>query len=271
MVEKLFTVGFPTESIRDSFPLGIKGKEKSMACRSLLSALLIGAATLASPAQAAGPPARTGPLPSGFLTNGPDMLGTHAVMIHADRFSDSLKRAREDASASPLLQQLVAPARFLPPLQKVAFVQRAVTSGIHWLSDATEWGQHDYWASATQTLERGAGDAKNRAIVKLQALRALGFNNSDLFLTLARDRVGGPLTVLTVRSGGRYYVVDDTGGPPFLVESRRLEFQPLMSFGMYGAWVHVPPMIRPAPLMAAAAKPTALASAKPDSASIARK
>lgn len=239
-----------------------------MPCRVFLSALLIGAGTLAMPAEAAGPaPSST----SSFFANGPDMLGTHAVMIRADRFSDSLKRAREDASASPLLQRLVSPARTLPPLQQIAFVQHAVTSGVRWLSDATEWGQHDYWASATETLARGAGDAKNRAIVKLQALRALGFNNSDLFLTLARDRVGGPLTVLTVRSGGHFYVVDDTGGPPFMVEARRLEFQPLMSFGMYGAWVHVPPMVKPAPLMAASGRPTALASARPNSATVARK
>jgi predicted transglutaminase-like cysteine proteinase len=237
--------------------------------RAGFSALLIGVTAMASPAVAAGPLPRTTPNPPTFLMNGPDMLGTRAIMIRADRFSDSLKRAREDASTSPLLQQLVAPARFLPPLQKITFVQSAVTSGIHWLSDATEWGQHDYWASASQTLARGAGDAKNRAIVKLQALRALGFDNSDLFLTLARDRVGGPLTVLTVRSGGHYYVVDDTGGPPFLVESRRLEFQPLMSFGMYGAWVHVSPMVKPAPLMTT--RSTTFASARPDSATVARK
>jgi predicted transglutaminase-like cysteine proteinase len=237
-----------------------------MHCRAAAGALAISVAAMISPAAAAGPLSRPVPNSTPFAMSGPDMLDTHAVMIRADRFSDSLKRAREDASASPLLQQLVAPARFLPPLQKIEFVQRAVTSGIHWLSDATEWGQHDYWASASQTLARGAGDAKNRAIVKFQALRALGFNNSDLFLTLARDRVGGPLTVLTVRSGGHYYVVDDTGGPPFLVESRRLEFQPVMSFGMYGAWVHVPPMVKPVPLMTTAGKPAAFASARPDSA-----
>ena len=242
-----------------------------MQFRGGFSALIFGVAAMASPALAAGPFPSAAPASSGFVINAPDMQGTHAVMIRADRFSDSLKRAREDASALPLLQQMIAPARSLPPLQKMAFVQRAVTSGIHWLSDATEWGQHDYWASAAQTLERGAGDAKNRAIVKLQALRALGFSNSDLFLTLARDRVGGPLTVLTVRSGGHYYVVDDTGGPPFLMESRRLEFQPLMSFGMYGAWVHVQPMEKPAPMMTSGGKPATLASARPNSPTVVRR
>jgi predicted transglutaminase-like cysteine proteinase len=224
-----------------------------------LSALLIGAATLAGPAEAAERSAQSAPAPR-LLSAGPDMLGTRAVMIRADRFADSLKRAREDATASPVLQRLIAPARMLPPLQKMSFIQAAVTKSIHWVSDATEWGKHDYWASATQTLAHGAGDAKNRAIVKLQALRALGFNNSDLFLTLARDRVGGPITVLTVRSGGRYYVMDDTGGRPFAVEERRLEFQPLMSFGMYGAWVHT----RPAPSLT-------MASANADTSRRARK
>ncbi|HWC56825.1 MAG TPA: transglutaminase-like cysteine peptidase [Sphingomicrobium sp.] len=228
--------------------------------RTCSSALLIGSAALvaAVPAIAQSAP-RT--VLSVKIAAGPNMLGTRAVPIRADRFGDSLKRAREDASGSPILQRLIAPARLLPPLEKIAFVQRAVTSSIRWISDATEWGQHDYWASAAQTLAHGAGDAKNRAIVKLQALRALGFSNSDLFLTLARDSVGGPLTVLTVRSGGRYYVVDDSGAPPFPAEQRRFEFEPIMSFGMYGAWVHV----RPSAPSIATASPvvrTTVASAK---------
>jgi predicted transglutaminase-like cysteine proteinase len=229
-----------------------------MVYRAWRGALTIGAAAFASSGAAAAAPNSAGIAP--LFSAGPDMLGTHAVPIRAERFADSLKRAREDASASPLMQRLVAPARSYSPFQKIAFVQAAVTSRIHWVSDATEWGQHDYWASAKQTLAHGAGDAKNRAIVKLQALRALGFNNSDLFLTLARDRVGGPITVLTVRSGGRYYIVDDTGGPPFPVEARRFEFQPVMSFGMYSSWVHVGPT-----------SPLTMASATSNSTAVARK
>ncbi|HEX5238656.1 MAG TPA: transglutaminase-like cysteine peptidase [Sphingomicrobium sp.] len=178
-----------------------------------------------------------------LATEGPNMLGTLALPIKATRFSAYLARARQDASASPMLQRLIAPARRLPPVQQLAFVQRSVSNSIRWVSDTTEWGQHEYWASASQTLARGAGDVADRAIVKLQALRALGFRSSDLFLTLARDKVGGPITVLTARLGGRYYVLDDTGGAPFPVEERRNEFQPAMSFGIYGAWIHVRPSI----------------------------
>ena len=56
---------------------------------------------------------------------------------------------------------------------------------------------------------------------------------------MARDRVGGPMTVLTARIGERYYILDDSGATPFDSERRRLEFSPLMSFGLAGAWMHV--------------------------------
>ena len=170
--------------------------------------------------------------------SGPNMLGTATTIIRANRFTGSWANAMEDASGSPLLQRLVAPARQLNAAEKLRYVQSRVHSSIRWISDATEWGKHDYWATAAQTLARGAGDMEDRAIVKLHALRALGFNQNDLFLTLARDRVGGPITVLTARLNGRYFILDDTGGAPFLVDNRRNEFDPVLSFGSTNAWVH---------------------------------
>lgn len=184
----------------------------------------------------------------------PNILGTIAQPIRADRFSASTQHAFADASASPLMQRLIAPARGLSRLQQMAYVQTRVTTNIRWVSDATEWGQHDYWASASETLAHGAGDMEDRAIVKMQALRALGFSPSDLFLTLARDRVGGPITVLMARLGGRYFVLDDTGGTPFPVDQRRFEFQPVISFGWSGAWIHTRPPV--ASRVAAAATST---------------
>lgn len=168
----------------------------------------------------------------------PNVLDTIAQPIRAGRFAPNVRHSFADASHLPILLRLVAPARPLSALQQLSYVQAAVNKNIRWVSDATEWGQHDYWASAQETLAHGAGDQEDRAIVKMQALRALGFNNSDLFLTLARDRVGGPMSVLLVRLGGRYYVLDDDSGPPFLVDERRFEFQPVISFGYYGTWVH---------------------------------
>lgn len=195
--------------------------------------------------------------PSYVTGRGPNMLGTSAVAIRAARFNGSWANAMQDATHNPLLLRMVAAARRMPALQQMQFVQSRVNNAIRWMSDATQWGQHDYWASANQTLRSGAGDMEDRAIVKMQALKALGFSPNDLWLTLARDAVGGPVTVLTVRLAGRYYILDDTGGEPFLVESRRREFQPVLSFGWNGAWVHTK-----APAMAFARTASAPASGR---------
>ena len=209
-------------------------------------ALCLGAAVACVPFASA--PARADSLegvrkpPSLLLANpAPNMLGTGTTIIRADRFAGSWANAMQDASGSPLLLRLVAPARQMNPVEKLRYVQSRVHSSIRWISDATEWGKHDYWATAAQTLARGAGDMEDRAIVKMHALRALGFNQNDLFLTLARDRVGGPITVLAARLNGKYFILDDTGGTPFLVDSRRNEFDPVLSFGWNSAWVHKRP------------------------------
>lgn len=174
-----------------------------------------------------------------LLPAAPAMLGTSTVPIRAERFTIELGRARQDGRTLPAIQRLITPARNLKPLDKLAFVQSAVNRQVRWMSDTTLWGRHDYWATAAETLQKGAGDMEDRAIVKMQALRALGFGQEDLFLTMARDQVGGPMTVLTARVNGRYYILDDSGAAPFDSEKRRREFSPLMSFGLAGAWMHV--------------------------------
>jgi predicted transglutaminase-like cysteine proteinase len=184
---------------------------------------------------------RAEPSPVIIVSSGParapDLFGTVALPVRAERFYDGWERARRDASGSPRMAALVAQARNLPRDQQIAFVQGAVHRLIRWRSDATEWGHHDYWASAAETLARGAGDMEDRAIVKMQALKSLGVPARDLYMTMGRDKVGGPVTVLIVRSGGRYLVLDDTGGAPFATD-RRPDFEPMITLGHGGSWLH---------------------------------
>ena len=167
----------------------------------------------------------------------PALFGTVTLPIRPSRYLNDWERARRDASGVPQMQALIAPARGLTPDQQVYYVQTAVHRAIRWRSDATEWGLHDYWASAKETLEHGVGDMEDRAIVKMQALRALGFSTRDLYLTMGTDKVGGPITVLIVRLGGRFYVLDDTGETPYATD-RRPEFTPSLTFGYGGSWIH---------------------------------
>src|SRR5829696_8485256 len=167
----------------------------------------------------------------------PDLFGTVALPVRADRYAAGWRRASLDASFLPSMQRLVAPARHYSREQQIAYVQYAVTKRIRWISDATEWGLHDYWASAAETLQHGAGDMEDRAIVKMQALRSLGVPARDLYLTMGRDKVGGPITVLLVRLGGRFYVLDDLGGDPIPAD-RRQGFEPMLTLGQNASWIH---------------------------------
>lgn len=167
----------------------------------------------------------------------PDLFGTIALPVRADRYAAGWRRAALDASFLPSMQRLVAPARGLNREQQMAYVQAAVTRTIRWMSDATEWGLQDYWASAAETLQHGAGDMEDRAIVKMQALKTLGIPARDLYVTMGRDKVGGPITVLMVRLGRRFYVLDDLGGAP-IPDDRRQGFEPMLTLGSDMAWIH---------------------------------
>lgn len=177
----------------------------------------------------------------------PHMFGTVALPARVSRYAEGWERARRDASGLPQLQALIAPARGLDRERQIAHVQAAVHRQIRWISDATEWGEHDYWASAAETLRHGAGDMEDRAILKMQALKALGVPQRDLYLTMGRDAVGGQITVLIVRDGARMWMVDDTGGAPTTTD-RRPEFQPMLTFGYGASWLHGRRVARPAAL-----------------------
>ena len=186
----------------------------------------------------------------------PSLFGTVALPVGPGRYAAGWRRAALDASHLPSMQRLVGPARGLNRGQQIAYVQAAVTRSVRWISDATEWGQHDYWASAAETLQHGAGDMEDRAIVKMQALRSLGFPARDLYLTMGRDKVGGPITVLLVRLGDRFYIIDDLGGAPVAADVRQ-GFEPMVTLGHNASWIHG--RRRAAPALAA----TAISSSRP--------
>ena len=190
----------------------------------------------------------------------PNFGGTVTLPVKPMRFIDDWERARRDDTNDPQMQALIAPARGLAREQQISYIQGAVFQRIHWRSDATEWGYHDYWASAAETLQHGYGDEEDRAIVKMQALRALGFPNRDLYLTIGSDKVGGQITVLIVRLGARYFVLDDTSGAPFTAD-RRPAFTPMLTFGYGGFWIHGYPYVPGTRSARASRTPTAVASA----------
>ena len=205
-------------------------------------ALLALAATAATaqppgaPLVAAATSTATATASASSTTVGPNLFGTVTLPVRADRFMDRWRHANTETTISPALDKLLAPARNLSAMQQIAFVQ-TMASRIPWRSDATQYGAHDYWATATETLANGYGDDEDLAIVKLQALKALGFAAEDLYLMFGQDAVSGPISVLVVRTGNRFLVLNERGGLPVAPEART-GFAPIMTFGVNMAWLH---------------------------------
>ena len=63
------------------------------------------------------------------------------------------------------------------------WINRAMNMAVRPMSDCTQYGYADFWASPLQTLGSGAGDCEDYAIVKYVALRGLGILPDDLRLS----------------------------------------------------------------------------------------
>jgi predicted transglutaminase-like cysteine proteinase len=166
----------------------------------------------------------------------PDILGSVGVPVRQTRMDGRWHRVIEPASATALAR-FTGPVATLGRQQQVAFVQGAVNRTVAYRTDIDNWGREDHWATADETLARGSGDCEDFAIVKMQALRQLGFEQRDLYLVIGEDPARGTHAVLLVRLGDRFWVLDDRTNP--LVDSARIRnFRPTMTMGSGMAWLY---------------------------------
>jgi predicted transglutaminase-like cysteine proteinase len=66
-------------------------------------------------------------------------------------------------------------------------INRAVNLSVRRMSDWAQYGVADYWATPLETLNNGAGDCEDYAIVKYVALRESGITPEDLRLLIVRN------------------------------------------------------------------------------------
>jgi predicted transglutaminase-like cysteine proteinase len=93
---------------------------------------------------------------------------------------------------------------------RLGWINRTVNMTIKSVSDWALYGDTDYWASPLQTLDRGAGDCEDFAILKYIAIRELGVGADDLRVVIVRD--DKRLTehaILAVRSERKWLVLDN--------------------------------------------------------------
>jgi predicted transglutaminase-like cysteine proteinase len=148
--------------------------------------------------------------------------------------------------ASPALRRLketLGEARRLDERSAAAAINRAVNGVINHKSDRELYGVADYWAGFRATVERGAGDCEDIALVKMWMLNALGIPLDRIHLVLVRSQeLRADHAVLIVRFGDDALVLDnlsnDLSEDRVSDEGGTRHYLPLLSFSASGEWIH---------------------------------
>lgn len=85
------------------------------------------------------------------------------------------------------LLAIVDAARERSGRAKPGEINRAINLAIRPVSDETQYGEVDVWASPLATFGRGAGDCEDYAIAKFAALRLAGFAADDVRIVIMRE------------------------------------------------------------------------------------
>jgi predicted transglutaminase-like cysteine proteinase len=124
----------------------------------------------------------------------PDVMARRAaakwreVLARIDAEEETLAACRADLDAcSPSarrLLQLVELGRQRAGRARLGEVNRAVNLSIRATSDWSQYGVDDFWSAPLATIEKGAGDCEDYAILKYLALREAGISPDDLRLLI---------------------------------------------------------------------------------------
>ncbi len=167
----------------------------------------------------------------------PDVFGTVAVSAGVTFYDARFRRVANTDRAHPLVVQLAETLRGLTPEQQLAAVQGEVRSRVKWAHDLDTMKVSDLWANAGETLERGAGDSEDIAVVEMQVLKAAGWSQRDLYMSIGRDKRVGAHIVLLARAPSGFYILDDKASRP-MTTREHARFTPVLTLGEGKSWVH---------------------------------
>lgn len=107
---------------------------------------------------------------------------------------------------------IVAAARERQGRARIGEINRAVNLAIRPVADERQYAVMDHWSGPLETIDAGAGDCEDYAILKLLALQQAGIARQDLRLLIVKDRRRrGDHAVAAVRLDGRWLILDNRG------------------------------------------------------------
>jgi predicted transglutaminase-like cysteine proteinase len=150
----------------------------------------------------------------------PDVMARRAaakwreVLARIDSEEETLAACRADLDAcSPSarrLLQLVELGRQRAGRARLGEINRAVNLSIRATSDWSQYGVDDFWSAPLATIEKGAGDCEDYAILKYLALREAGISPDDLrLLIVSYPRRRTIHAILAVRLDGEWLLLDN--------------------------------------------------------------
>lgn len=169
----------------------------------------------------------------------PDVLGTAAIDAGVTIYDVRFRRVSASNRDDPRLRIIADSLANLPAVEQLSKVKMLVGRLVHSASDLDTMHVADYWSNASDTLDRGAGDDEDIAIVEMQALKAAGFPARDLYLSVGRHKQRGMHTVLIARTAQGFYMLDDA--QPTVVpasSAHAAAFVPMMTIGSGRSWLH---------------------------------
>ena len=167
----------------------------------------------------------------------PDVFGTAAVGAGVTFYDSRFRRVARTDRDHPLVLAMAETVKGLTPEQQLAAVHRQVLQKVRWAHDLDTMHVADLWANAGETLQRGAGDSEDIAVVQMQVLKAAGWNPRDLYISIGREKRVGTHIVLLARAPSGFYVLDDRANRP-LTPREHARFTPIMTLGEGKSWIH---------------------------------
>jgi predicted transglutaminase-like cysteine proteinase len=170
----------------------------------------------------------------------PDIFGSVALAVGKtplDQRWNDVRDARVNGKAGPW-SKLLRSQRGQSREVQIATVNAWVNARISFVDDIKAVGVSDQWASAAHSLKRGSGDCEDYAIAKMQLLRSLGVDASNMYLVIARDLVRqADHAMLVVRTDGQLLLLDN--GTDDITDARAAQdYRPIMSYSGNQSWLH---------------------------------
>lgn len=173
------------------------------------------------------------------VPDSPDVLGTAAIDAGVTIYDVRFRRVSAADRNDPRLKIIADALVGLPPIAQLAKVKMLVGRLVRSASDLDTMHVADYWSNASDTLNRGAGDDEDIAIVEMQALKAAGFPARDLYLSVGREQQRGLHTVLIARTTQGFYMLDEAQTIVVPASSAHAAaFTPMMTIGAGRSWLH---------------------------------